>query len=123
MEDITANFTQEDINDTKGLSCLSYLGLLFLVPMLVNKDSAYTKFHVNQGVVIFIAEIALSILGMCKGFLRHIPAVGWLLSMLLGLCISAASIALTVFAVMGIVNALQGKAKKLPVIGNFELIK
>ena len=33
------------------------------------------------------------------------------------------NIGLTVFMVIGIVNAVTGKAKKLPIIGNFTIIK
>lgn len=109
MEDITMNFDQQDIESTKGLAWLSYLGLLFLIPMLVNKESAYTKFHVNQGLALFIANIVV-------GVITPIPFIGWIAGSICG-------VACFVFEIMGIVFALQGKAKRLPIIGKIELIK
>lgn len=110
--DETYKYDQQDINATKGLACISYLGILFLIPMLVNKDSAFTKFHVNQGIVLFIAGIILNIAGI---FLKHIPFGG-----LISLVLSMGTLAL---AIIGIVNAAQGKAKRLPVIGNIEIYR
>lgn len=109
MEDITMNYEQQDIDSTKGLAWLSYLGILFLIPMLVNKDSAYTKFHVNQGLILFITNIIIGAVSM-------IPILGWIVG-------GIAGIATFVFAIMGLVNAVSGKAKKLPIIGKFEIIK
>lgn len=105
---MTQQFTQEDIEATKGLAWLSYLGIFFLIPMLVNKDSAYTKFHVNQGIVLCIIVFAL-------GIITAIPFIG-----LIGLL--AYPVAL-VFAIMGIVNACQGQAKPLPLIGSIQIYK
>ena len=42
--------------------------------------------------------------------------IGWLISVLL-------SIALLVFMILGIVNAAQGKAKELPLIGSIKIIQ
>lgn len=123
MEDITMNYEQQDIDATKSLAWLSYLGILFLIPLLVNKDSAYTKFHVNQGLLLFIADVAIGVIAGIGGILAVIPFIGWLLALLISLASGAAGIAVFVFMIMGIVNSLQGKAKKLPVIGNFEIIK
>lgn len=106
-------FAQQDVEATKGLAWLSYIGILFLVPMLVNKDSQYTKFHVNQGIVLFIFEI---VAGIASGILSFIPFIGWMISGLL-------SLALLVLAILGIVNSLQGNAKPLPVIGNIVIYK
>ena len=61
MLDEMGRFLPEDIERTKGLAWLSYLGFLFLVPLLVYKDSPYDKFHVNQGIVLFITEVIIGI--------------------------------------------------------------
>lgn len=109
MNENQNQFDPQDVQNTKGLCALSYIGILFLVPMIANKDSAYTKFHVNQGLVLFICEIII-------GFLAIIPIVGWILSPILYLVS-------LIFAILGIVNAVQGVAKPLPIIGNIQLYK
>ena len=101
MLDETGRFLPEDIERTKGLAWLSYLGFLFLVPLLVYKDSPYAKFHVNQGIVLFIAEVIIGIINTVLGF---IPIIGVILSLIINLLY----IVLLVFAIMGIVFSVQG---------------
>lgn len=114
-------YEQNDIESTKGLACLSYLGILFLIPMLVNKNSPYTKFHVNQGIVLLIAEI---ILGVASGLIRFalglIPFIGGIIANLLGIVIGLVCLA---FIILGIVNAAQGRAQELPVIGSIRIYR
>jgi len=40
------------INEGKSLAWLSYLGILLLIPLLVNRENEYSKFHVKQGIVL-----------------------------------------------------------------------
>lgn len=53
------------------------------------------------------------------GILDGLPLIGWIFSIagsLLGLfCL--------LFAVLGIINAANGKAKELPIIGKFKILK
>ena len=99
----------QDIEKNKGYAVLAYIGLLFLVPLLAAKDSPYARFHTNQGLVLFLLEVALNIL-------LAIPVLGWVLAPI-------GWIAVVVFAIMGIINAAQGECKPLPIIGEIELIK
>lgn len=107
--DSTAEFDPQDIEKNKVFALLSYLGLLFLVPLLAAKDSKFARFHANQGLVLFLAEIVLSVVNV-------IPVLGCIVS-------GIGSIAVLVLAILGIINAAQGKAKELPVIGKFKLLK
>ena len=34
-----------DVQQSKGIAWLSYMGLLFLIPMFVRRQSDYTRFH------------------------------------------------------------------------------
>lgn len=106
-----------DSND-KLYGILSYIGILWLVPVIAGavKTSEFAKFHANQGVVLFIFEVAVSI---AAGLLNHIPLLGLIISLVLW----AADIFLLVLAIMGIVAACQGQTKKLPLIGEFSIIK
>jgi len=59
-------------SDNKGLMiALSYLWLLALVPLLVEKDDKEVQWHAKHGLVLLVAEVicwvALTILGMVLG--------------------------------------------------------
>ena len=121
MTDETQNYDVQDIQNSKALSFLSYLGILFLIPMLVNKDSAYTKFHVNQGIVLFLTELAGGIaVGIVSFILAFIPVVGAIIG---GLLYVVFSIGILILVILGIINAVQGKVVRLPLIGSFQIYK
>ena len=84
---------------------LSYIGILFLVPLLVCKDNAFAQFHAKQGLVLFIAEIATM-------FIAWIPILGWLIGLV-------AWITWLVLSIIGIINVVNGKQVPLPIIGKF----
>ena len=106
--DSTDQFDAADINDNKILAALSYLSWLVLIPLLVSK-SRFVKFHANQGLILFIASFIVGVVAV-------IPILGWLVSFVGG-------IVTFVLAIIGIVNVVNGKAKQLPIIGKFTLIK
>jgi len=104
----------DDVSKNKGLAILSYIGILFLVPLFAAKESKFARFHANQGLVLFITDIVLYIaVGIIEGFL---PVIGSLLSW-------AVYVFILVLAILGIVNAANGEEKELPVIGQYRLIK
>ncbi len=106
--DRTAEYSPEDVNTNRIFAVLSYLGFLFIIPLIAVPDSKFARFHANQGLVIFIAELISSLLYL-------IPFIGWIAG-------AAAGILLTVLSVMGIVNSIQGKAGELPVIGKYKIL-
>jgi len=108
-QDYTANFDPGDIQANKGLTFLAYLGPLVLVPLFAAKDSRFARFHSNQGLVLFIAEIIVGVIGV-------IPVVGTIVSGLL-------SIGTFVLFILGMINVGNGQAKTLPLIGGFNLLK
>jgi uncharacterized membrane protein len=101
-------FDPADIEKNKTMAGLAYL--IFFLPLIVCPDSKYGKFHANQGLLLFIAAVAGNIV------LGIIPIIGWILMPIYGLGI-------LVFAIMGLINGLGGKAKRLPIIGKFNIIK
>lgn len=125
--DITSQFTQEDINSTKGLAWLSYGGPLFLIPMFVKKDSKYTRFHVNQGIILCIFYVAVFIVTLLLGLIKT-PDPFWGTALMrtpwwVNLINFILWIPVGVFAVFGIINAVKGFAKELPLIGKFRILK
>ncbi len=108
-EDITYKFSPTDISKTKGLGALSYIPFLFFLPLLAEKGSPFGRFHSNQGLLVTICWV-LAWLISSIAFIGTFAA--WLLR-----------IVLVVAVIMSLINTASGKAKRLPFIGNIELIK
>lgn len=115
--DTTSQFDPQDINDNKGMSVLAYIGFLFLVPLLACPNSKFARYHTNQGLVLFLLEFAL---GIVTGILGIIPIAGLIIG---GLLSAVGGIFTLVLMIMGIINAAQGQAKELPLIGKITLLK
>ena len=110
-----------DVEKNKVFGILSYISILWLVALLAARESKFAMYHCNQGLVLTLTWVAVwiakTILFMV---LWHIPG-GWTLISLIGLLSWVAILAL---AIIGIINAANGRCKPLPVIGNrFTLIK
>ena len=88
------------------MAILAYLGILIIIPFLTAKDDPFVKFHLKQGLIIFIAEAVVWILGMTM--------IGWELWQLLELV----NLATLVLAIIGIVNVVQGRQAELPLVGS-----
>lgn len=99
----------EGDTSVKVVSAIGYLGILFLVPFLVHPKNEYAVFHANQGLMLFIALIAVNML--------------WVIPILGAILVPLGSIGVFVFFVIGVINALNGKMRRLPLIGNFDILK
>ena len=120
-KDSTSEFAPDDIQKNKGMALLSYIGILFIIPLLAAKDSKFAKFHVNQGLVLFIAELVCSIaVWIVSAILRFIPIVRVFLPAVLTTLVSLAALA---FMIIGILNAVNGRAKELPLIGSLKILQ
>lgn len=102
------NFTPEDIESNKVMAGLAYI--LFFLPLLACPDSPYGRYHANQGLLLLLLGLGGSII------LSIIPIIGWILLPFFG-------IAVFIVAVIGLINGFSGKAKPLPIIGKYQLIK
>ena len=118
--DTTAEFDQNDINTNKGMAILAYFGPLVFIPMFAAKQSKFARYHSNQGLVLLIASI---LYGIAYSILSSIIlAISWRLYFLVSI-IGLVSIVITILAIIGIINAATGKAKELPLIGKFKILK
>ena len=109
----------------KTLALEAYLGLLVLAPIFGARKSKFVRFHANQGLVLCVFSVALSIL---TGFNSLILAAvnSTFISVLLGLFNGVYGLAmcgLTALCIIGIINAVKGKMKALPVIGKIKILK
>jgi len=87
-----------------GMAMVAYI--VFFIPLLTeSKDDPFVKFHIKQGLTLFVAWIAM-------GFASMIPLIGWTLAPFL-------SLAMLALMVIGIMNASKGEKKPLPLIGKY----
>ena len=102
------SYPAEDIEKGKTMAGLSYL--IFFLPLVVCPESKYAKFHANQALLLLITAIAGNVI------LGIIPVIGWMLMPIFG-------IGVLVLGIMGLINGFGGKAKRLPLIGKFTILK
>lgn len=112
-------YDMKDIEENKVFAFFSYLGFLFIIPLIARPDSRFCKFHVNQGIILCITE---AIVGALCAALELAMVTASLVSVI-ELMTTALDILTACLAIYGIVNALTGKAKELPVIGKFRILK
>ena len=108
--------------DSKTTGIVAYLTWIGLVISFVagEKDDEFAKFHQNQSLVITIASIAISLMCFIFGI---IGAVVPILGVLLGLISGILGLAVFVFFIMGLINAINNEMKPLPLIGGIKIIK
>lgn len=118
--DNTGNSNQNDQSNTILFSILSYIGILWLIPLLVEKNDKVVRFHVNQGIVLFIFDIIGSIaVSILSAIFVFIPVISFLVVVIASLF----GILCFVLMIIGIVNAANKSEKPLPIIGKFQILK
>lgn len=96
------NLDTNEIKEGKVYALMGYLSILCLIPLIFKKDNAFAFYHAKQGLVLFIAELILL-------FVRILPLIGWLIS-ILGLLLCG------LVSIYGLIEALAGIYVKLPVV-------
>lgn len=101
------------------MGVLSYLSILCLIPLFTAKDDPFVRFHTGQGLTLFLAEVLVSIL---SNILWRVLSYG-LLWRAVGYLYGILGLFFLVLAITGIVHALQGFQKPLPVLGGIVLLR
>ncbi len=113
-------YDKSEAEEGKVMAVLAYLGILWLVPLFAGK-TAYLRFHANQGLVLFIAEAVFVVLDRVLWFV--LVRVSLSLAAVVSTVLWIFSIVFLVLAIIGIKNAVQCQAKKLPVLGSIRILK
>lgn len=95
--------------DKKTTGIVAYITWIGWIIAFCAGDKEGAKLHLNQALVIWIGYIVAAVVA-------YIPLVGWLLSLVL-------EVFLLVMFIMGIVAAIKGEDKELPIIGGIKILK
>jgi uncharacterized membrane protein len=109
------NITPEEIESGKTMGILAYI--FFVIPLLAARDNKFAMYHTEQAIILWIAFVLIYI-------------VLWILTFIIGQISSSIAcvvsiagilpwIAYLVLWIMGLMNAIGGKVKELPVIGAY----
>lgn len=106
-----------DIAANKDLSMLCYAPFLFWLPLLSRPGSRFIRFHSNQGMLLSIVEAVWWILeyALTKYFNDQLL---YFLSILL----ASFNLVILILIGFGILNASNGRAKEMPIFGQFRII-
>ncbi|MFA6447758.1 MAG: hypothetical protein WCW31_05945 [Patescibacteria group bacterium] len=96
---VKMTFDSKDVEENKVIASLSYIWILFLVPLLTKKDSKFSKEHAKQGLILFIVWIVTSLV-------IWIPIIGQLLGL-----------AILIVNIIAFVKCLMGEFWEIPLIG------
>ena len=101
--------TQNEIKDGKVCSIVMYIvfliGLVWWLADEKMKKNKFVTYHLKQNLIIIIAAFAVSTVG------GIIPFIGWFIILPIG------SLVVFVLWVIGLINAIKGEEKPVPLIG------
>lgn len=106
--------------NNKGITYLSYLGILALIPFMTEKDDEFVQFHAKQGLNLFIFEIIGAVV---LNILSFVTSIFWFLSIVISFISWIVSLLFLIVTVIGIINVSKGLKTPLPVIGSIQIIK
>ncbi len=91
-----------EIEEGKFFAAVGYISVLCFAPLFLKKGNRFAQFHGKQGLVLFILEIAASIL-------KAVPALG-------DIVFTLAFVVLGILSLIGVVKVLMGEYWEMPVI-------
>lgn len=95
---------EKEIEEGKAAALLAYIPFLCFVPLIKMRDNRYAVEHAKQGLVLLMLEIVAAVL--------LVPRISMTLWQIVLVCCLG-------LAVAGVVQVLQGRWFKIPLIGDF----
>ncbi|GHV62189.1 hypothetical protein AGMMS49587_08320 [Spirochaetia bacterium] len=117
-------------DNAKAMSILAYI--IFFVPLLAGayKTSAAVRFHTNQGTILFFANVLLAIvIGIISAILTGVAVAAggygaiMTITAIVGVLWAVYGLGVMALYILGIVHAVKGELKPLPIIGGISIIK
>ena len=106
--------------DKTAMLILSYLGLLALIPLLVEKEDKNVQWHAKHGLVLFAAAVVLSIvLWIVSAIVTMVPGLGCLVSVVSFFASMGLMIGYLIVVIVAIMKALKGERFLVPGISEY----
>lgn len=102
----TTHINMELTAEEKNIAIIAYItviGLIIAFVMNSDKKAVFSTYHIKQSLGLALTGLALFVIGM-------VPILGWFISFF-------GSLALLYLWVMGLLNAVNGKLKPVPWLG------
>ena len=107
-EKTASTFRPEDVQKYSVQAIIGYLTpILFFLPIVLDRNSLFCKFHANQQFTWFLITVALVLV---KNIIGIIPVISGIVGIVLNIAQLAVAIAL-------MYGASKGKALRLPFVG------
>lgn len=99
----TAEIDRVEVDKARPLAWLSYLSILFLVPLLAMRGNRFALFHARQGMILFGYKVGLAVVSL----ILTAAGIG-IITLFVG------EVILLVLSIIGIVKSAQGEFWKCP---------
>ena len=88
------------------MAMLAYVGPLIIVSFLTHRHNDFVKFHIKQGSILVLISALLWVIRVSVFFVPNFVS-------------DVLQIGLFILAIIGILNALNGQKKELPLLGHY----
>ena len=102
----TPPVSAKEMEEGKVFAILSYIIPFFLLVPLIQRNNAFSLYHAKQCLLLWLASFVI------MTALSIIVCVGWIVMPFAGL-------AILILAIMGLINAIKGEMKPVPLVGKF----
>jgi len=122
----------KDAADNKVMGILAYCGPLALIPFLTKKDSPFAQYHAKQGMTLLVVWVGYFILNWLLRLIKvtrtvtsvwGLPIESRVTPWFIVLITTLLSLAICILAILGIISAVKGEKKELPLIGSIKIFK
>ena len=96
--------TQQPNKLVAVISYITIIGLLIAIVLNQNEKNDFASFHIKQ-------SLGLTLTSLVVYFIGVIPVIGWIISLI-------GSIFILILWVIGLINAISGNQKPVPVLGD-----
>lgn len=106
------------IVDSRNTAIVAYVSIVGWIIAFAagEKNDEFAKYHLNQGLVLSLAEIIVSgVLGVLSGF----PFIGWIFKMSMAIL----GVLYIILVIYGAINAANNENKPLPIIGEITILR
>lgn len=106
VPDNPPNNPPNTVDEGKTIAIIAYItiiGLIIAFVMNNDKKNTFAAFHIRQC-------LGIALTGLALGIINVIPILGWLISIF-------GSLFILVLWIMGLVSALNGQTKPVPLLG------